>query len=100
MRIGLDWDGTFTADPALWRGFVTMAKLSGHDVRIVTARHPSDGRDVDDEASRLGVHVSYCGGRQKQDCWGADIWIDDRVETVLSAENVKKLKDLDKEGWL
>lgn len=38
MRIGLDFDGTLTADPVLFAGFVNFAKSRGHSVVLVTAR--------------------------------------------------------------
>lgn len=42
MNIALDYDGTHTADPALWDAFIRTAIARGHDVRCVTMRYPSE----------------------------------------------------------
>lgn len=38
LTFGLDYDDTFTADPDLWRQFITTAQSRGHIVVCVTAR--------------------------------------------------------------
>lgn len=80
LSIALDWDGTFTEDPDLWRLFVSTAKQRGHAVYFVTARHPSG--EVEDEARRLGIEAVFTGGRPKiasADAQGLliNVWIDD-----------------------
>lgn len=42
MKIALDYDETFTADPELWKPFVAHCKARLHEVKFVTAR--GDGR--------------------------------------------------------
>lgn len=96
MRIALDFDGTFTADPVLWQNFVAMAKQRGHDVKIVTARHKGfnnsvnwlDNGPVEQAAKDMGVEIVYCGMQQKQDVYGADIWIDDRPDMVVGTDQL------------
>jgi hypothetical protein len=90
MKIALDYDGTFTADRTLWLTFVALAKKRGHEVSIVTARiqDVDDNTDVEEDAQEMGIPVVYCGLKQKQDCFGADIWIDDRPDMVLGREQV------------
>lgn len=39
MRIAIDYDETWTKDPIFWQAFVKLARKSGHDVRMVTARN-------------------------------------------------------------
>lgn len=53
MKIALDYDGTYTADPALWDGFIARAKARGHSVWIVTCRR-------DTEENREEVKVPGC----------------------------------------
>jgi hypothetical protein len=88
MKIALDYDGTITADRLLWRTFVALAKQRGHEVTIVTARDGLDDDEVHEEAAEMGVSVVFTALVQKQDCFGADIWIDDRPDMVLGREQV------------
>lgn len=97
MKIALDWDGTFTADKDLWKAFVTEAMYRGHEVAIVTARSEDrlgSNKELEDTAAHLFVPVVYTNGVQKQDVYGADIWIDDRPDTVVGAHQVQHLIDV------
>ncbi len=40
LTIGLDYDGTITADPNLWSGFIKLCKARGHTIKIVTGDIP------------------------------------------------------------
>lgn len=75
MLIALDYDGTYTADPALWDSFVASAVARGHRVICVTMRHET-------EAIIMPCEIIYTGRRAKMvsiDDLGLqiDIWIDD-----------------------
>lgn len=81
MRIGLDYDGTYTLDPELWMMFVNHAQARGHEVWVVTMRTPEEGLDIGELASAVdGIeftsrkakrnHMNYLGRP-------VDIWIDD-----------------------
>jgi hypothetical protein len=99
MRIALDFDGTYTADPILWNTFVSLAKERGHDVKIVTARSPyknifpgyDDNNDVHEASALMGIEVVFCDMVQKQDVYGADIWIDDRPDMVVGKSQARYL---------
>lgn len=97
MKIALDYDATYTADPILWDAFVAHAKERGHDVKIVTARGDASAFyyniDLRQDAEMLGVEVVYTSGLQKQDVYGADIWIDDRPDAVVGTHQVQYLVD-------
>jgi hypothetical protein len=88
MIIGIDYDGTFSADPGLWRGFVKQAVARGHKCLCVTGR--SDVGDLGDEVRRaLGslMPVLFAGLAWKRDTASAagydvDVWIDDNPEYV------------------
>lgn len=84
MNIALDYDLTYTKDPILWAAFVNLARVQGHDVRIVTARNP-----VLDKIEDVGdIEVIYCDGVAKRfvchhfNDWDPDVWIDDRPQSV------------------
>jgi hydroxymethylpyrimidine pyrophosphatase-like HAD family hydrolase len=71
MLIALDYDKTYTADPALWDDFIQSAKDRGHTVKIVTMRRP------DEVIEYAPVDVIYTSRKAKAVVVNADIWIDD-----------------------
>jgi hypothetical protein len=76
MLIALDYDKTYTADPALWDNFVDLAQSRGHTVKIVTMRRPDEAIDTD------VVDVVYTSRKAKSSVIRADIWIDDSPHWV------------------
>jgi hypothetical protein len=40
--IALDYDGTYTRDPAAWLMFIELMLIRGHEVKVVTMRYPSE----------------------------------------------------------
>lgn len=80
MNIGLDYDHTFTADPALWDFFTALCHHRGHRVFIVTARHKHEVLEL--EVPR-GVQVIFTGRKMKErhcadhHALKIDVWIDD-----------------------
>lgn len=102
MRISLDYDGTITADPILWKEFAVRATERGHEVKVVTSRNEDsnkngvtyrDNQSVLEWAAEAGVEVIFCGFKQKQDVWRADIWIDDNPHMVASYESFQWMLD-------
>lgn len=88
MKIALDYDGTYSADPKYWRDFIGLSLEHGHDVRIVTHRH----EELDNLTGKVpdGVKVIYTDGVAKEwfckrrgDFWSPDVWIDDRPRGIL-----------------
>ncbi len=94
MKIALDYDDTYTADPDLWTAFIYIARSSGHQVTFVTYRHePDEGHsdqndDVKEAAKSLGIDVVFTHGQQKAGCFYADIWIDDMPLTIPVADDL------------
>jgi hypothetical protein len=84
MRIGLDYDGTYTADPVLWDAFINAARQRGHEVHLVTMR-------ADSEPVRLGAHVDrihYTDRKAKRQFMQAlglpvQVWIDDMPDFIV-----------------
>jgi hypothetical protein len=76
MFIALDYDKTYTADPALWDAFVQSAQNRGHTVKIVTMRTP------DETINGAPVEVVYTSRKAKATVVSADIWIDDSPQWV------------------
>ena len=94
LSISLDYDLTFTADPILWRQFISDAQRRGHTVVCVTGRRepPDFSRDprlpdsvpivcVGSEvlkrpaAAKAGYHI--------------DIWIDDMPGVIEECRILK-----------
>lgn len=83
MLIALDYDRTYTADPALWNQFIQLAQLRGHRLVCITMRHPTEALPAD-----FPLETFYTGRHGKLE-WAAshnlavDIWIDDSPGWIL-----------------
>lgn len=96
LTVSLDFDGTFTAAPGLWRSFIVDAVARGTRVVCITRRDDTaENRSAlqaafGDVYAALGA-VVLCGtGTQKRDAASAaglevDIWIDDSPEKIPAA---------------
>jgi hypothetical protein len=93
MKIALDFDNTFTLDPAFWFEFIELCRVFNVEVFIVTVRDSAFDRcELLDEVAKQ-VDVYYTDGVAKK-WWMThfamsehrtpDIWIDDKPESVLS----------------
>lgn len=94
MNLGLDYDDTYTKDPATWDAVLQIFRAAGHKVFVTTWRF-----DKDDMYGNEGAIVRhdltgkvdgfYFTGRQgKQRFMYAqgihiDIWIDDNPSAIL-----------------
>lgn len=97
MKIALDYDHTYTADPLLWHNFVMAARQHQHDVRIVTFRlekREGGNQDILDAASILGIPVIFCNGEPKASVWDADIWIDDAPQMIPTPEQLAQVPEI------
>lgn len=91
MKIALDYDGTFTADKALWTPFVQHAKANGHEIKFVTYRDTNpllmkafqSNDDIEADAKKLGIDIIYTCNQPKRKLYQADIWIDDNPELIF-----------------
>ncbi|ESX17883.1 hypothetical protein X766_15935 [Mesorhizobium sp. LSJC255A00] len=102
MKIALDYDMTYSADPELFQAFGRAAKRRGHDVRIVTARNNEFDRTAPLIEAEQHFPVIYCRGIAKKwfldhfgDGFIPDVWIDDKPESIManSTTSVEKLAD-------
>ena len=86
MNIAIDYDNTFTADPTLFRLFITIAEYAGHACLIVTHRNSTHVKKIMGDMGP-GVHIIFASGiskvRATEDAgWPIDIWIDDNPEGI------------------
>lgn len=90
MNIALDYDGTFTEDPIFWLRFILECQQSGHDLRVVTMRYPSEQfgeHPMDERIVALGVPIVFTSRKAKAPVlkelgWHASVWIDDNPKAV------------------
>lgn len=92
MRIAIDFDDTFTADPVLWSDFIRRAETLGHDVVCVTAR-----RNTQENLNHLNsvfhenmidIKIYFCNLKSKYEEMKdknltIDIWIDDSPHAIV-----------------
>lgn len=91
MKIALDYDETFTADPGLWIKFINDARERSHEVTFVTFRKEEwDNHDILADAEMLGIKIVFCGMKQKATKFNADIWIDDSPHYIPTADRLKR----------
>lgn len=88
--ISIDYDHTYTADPALWDSFIASAKRRGHTVICVTLRKPTSlkGQEVSKWLAYKVDAIVFTSGKAKDEAvlvlgWDVDIWIDDDVQYIL-----------------
>ncbi len=79
MNIGIDYDGTFSANPGMFRELITIMEKHGCTCYIVTARNEDDCGGLED---KTGLRVISTEQKAKaRECFlemiDIDIWIDD-----------------------
>lgn len=83
LTFALDYDDTFTADPALWRAWILLAKSRGHRIVCITGRSETESQRYELEtAFGPDVEVYFSDLRPKMECAVAnglhiDVWLDD-----------------------
>jgi hypothetical protein len=96
LTISLDFDGTFTAAPGLWRSFVTDAQARGNRVVCITRREDTEENRAALRSGFGDLHDELAGvllvgpDQQKRSAAAAaglsiDIWIDDYPEGIPAA---------------
>lgn len=91
MNIGLDFDDTFTRDPAGWAEFVKLFEKRGHKVYIVTWRNEPECIEVTCEMNYWQVPCEgiYPTSRKAKEKFMfaqgicIDVWIDDNPRAIL-----------------
>jgi hypothetical protein len=82
MLIALDYDGAYTRDPGLWQAFIQTSVAAGHDIRVVTSRHPED-RPAMEDCRVICTGMQPKGPFLVSRGWVPDIWIDDHPERIF-----------------
>ncbi len=96
LKIALDYDSTYTADPTLWDIFVNTCKYRGHEVKFVTYRYPTESKGIVADAKRIFIPIIFTSRKPKRDFYDADIWIDDFPETIVREVYTEPILQIDK----
>lgn len=90
MNISLDFDNTYTRDPALWNAFIQDAIARGHKVYCVTMRSIQQSKEVLDTVGQyVGESRCYFTTMQSKRNYmyakgiSIDVWIDDMPDAIL-----------------
>ncbi len=93
LNIGLDFDGTVTAAPNIFKDFVAAMRAAGHKVYIVTMRYASEEGEIN-YWRRYVDDVIFTGRQAKAPAMEAKgipihIWIDDNPQAIhMSATQI------------
>lgn len=82
MKIAIDYDKTFTADPMLWEKLICFARQLNHQIVIVTCRTDNEEERVKLPEVVAWVPVIYTNRKAKRKFINADIWIDDQPYSI------------------
>ena len=89
MKIGIDWDGTISADERTFAAIACLFMDAGHEVKVVTWRPACEGGGNWPDMQKVfdtwgfAVPVVYCDGKAKREMYEADIWIDDNPAAIV-----------------
>jgi len=83
MKIGISYDGVFSTDEDTFGEIIAVAKKHGHDVAVVTSRSVKFSK-IENIRKKYGVEVIYTAGYAKARFFKADVWIDDRPQSVYN----------------
>ncbi len=94
MKISIDYDDTYTRDPAFWDNFARAALAKGHKVYCVSARGT---QHMDEPKRSIGqiIGPDNCFGTglrpKRHFMWHVhgiyiDVWIDDQPEMIVDQE--------------
>lgn len=90
QTFAIDFDGTFSADPPLWRSFAARAIQRGHAVYVVTCRRKTDDnlRDIQEvtglehwrhKFTALEAKKAWC----EKNGLAVSVWVDDEPQYIL-----------------
>jgi hypothetical protein len=83
LNVALDYDNTYTLDPAAWRAVIRVLKDQGHKVYVVTMRHEKhEGDEVKERLSSKVDGIFFTSRKAKKPFMYAQgihisVWIDD-----------------------
>ena len=96
MKIGIDFDKCYRADPETWREVVNIFQQNGHECVLITKRRPHNEEQVE-EVKRVvdgQMPILFAGERYKNEVaeeygYEIDVWIDDHPEFIHNQSDLK-----------
>jgi hypothetical protein len=87
MMLALDYDETYTRDPAFWDAVIQMATQRGHSVICATMRYEHEGQDVVRDLGNKVESIIFTGRKAKYGAVSSagyvpHIWIDDNPHWI------------------
>jgi len=84
--IALDYDDTYSADPAFWERVIELAKSFNHNIQIISKR----GKDNQGESIKVTSCPVHYTNRQAKALYCAehglhpDVWVDDAPMNIFT----------------
>lgn len=94
MLLAIDYDKTYTADPAFWLSVIALAETRGHRFVCVTGRGENGAYGAEVKRAIAGrIPIVFTDGAPKraaaeQAGYKPAIWIDDLPETIGAVANL------------
>ena len=95
MKISIDYDNTFSADPEGWRQVIDLMISRGHEVICITKRPAWKMQEVIDSvpvkvigADRFKIEAATMAGHK------VDVWIDDKPETIIPQNKLSARRNI------
>lgn len=87
--LALDYDETYTRDPAFWSLVIRLAKQAGHTVLCATMRYPSEAVTVRKQLAKKVSQIITTGRKAKLPALenlglSPNVWIDDHPSFILN----------------
>lgn len=88
MVFGIDFDGTYAADPETFEKVVDILEAAGHTCLLVTQRTSEWALEVE-EVIPPTMEIIWAGGFTKQEAvmqagYSVDVWIDDNPYGIFT----------------
>jgi len=98
MTISIDYDYTYSLDPATWNQVIQVLQAAGHQVYCVSARHYWQTKEIYESVGKeIGLDKCFLTDRlAKRDYMlkrgiQVDVWIDDTPEAIIEDKQERKL---------
>jgi hypothetical protein len=90
LNLSIDYDETYTRDPAAWNEFIDLMQSNGHNVYCVTLRHDkTEGKPVREALAKRVDGLFFTNRQAKKDFMAErgiriDVWVDDNPAFILT----------------
>ena len=90
-NIGIDYDGTISEDPSMWKRIIKIMQDSGHNVYCITKRYKQLSKDIKDTLPKdmkiIFVETKFKTETTNKMKLKIDVWIDDKPHLIYPIIN-------------